>query len=178
MSHSRLRRLTPRESALHRLAGRKDSVVVVLQHDDLGSCPPRSAERIVEVEGGGLEVLGGITIDGEEGVELVPDLLAGSVVAGRSEEDPPQALVVPIGQLALAGRPGRQSRIAVVQSELAKGQGRVGDGVPDDVGKASGRCPWVGIDSEGSASDEPQCRSQPRQALQQRSPIGTASSRS
>ncbi len=61
------------------------------------------------------------------------------------------AKVVGIGQVALAGRPGRLSRITVVQSELAKSQGRVGDGFSDNVAAP---------------------------ALQQRPPSGTASSRS
>jgi hypothetical protein len=58
---------------------------------------PGSAEGNVEVEGGRLEILRGMAIDGKEGVEFIPDLLAGSIVAGRSKENAPQALVVPVG---------------------------------------------------------------------------------
>ena len=87
----------------HRLAGRKDSIVVGLEHDDFGGRPPRDARGSVELKGGRLEVLGRIAINGKEGMKFTPDLLSGRFVAGSSEENPPQALVVAIGQLALAG---------------------------------------------------------------------------
>ena len=96
---------------------------------------------IIEVERGRLEVLEGLPSTASRAWSSFQICRRAHVVAGRSEENAPQSLVVPVGQLSLTGSPGRQSRIAVVQSELAKCQGRVSDGVPDDVREAAGRCP-------------------------------------
>ena len=80
----------------------------------------RRTEDAVEIDRGRVEVGLSVAVDRQQVAQLLPDPLSGGVVTCCSQEDPPEALVVAVGQLALAGGPRCELRVPVRRASSAR----------------------------------------------------------